>query len=175
MASSQSSSPSHSSQATILSKQRFRLSAETPQLLAAADHSCLRLAGEYGPMRRPTDPMAGIRRLAAAVLLQAVLDLREARDLRVWKDAEAFFFPDDSDKRERFRWALECSAIDPQWLCERVGRVRQDMHEPQSFECKRHGTLPPSEFRDGKCKKCRREKTNKTTQRAAAAHGGLSA
>jgi hypothetical protein len=119
--------------------------------------------------------MAAVRRLAAAVVLQAITDLCEPRDLQVWKDAEAFFFPDDSTKRTRFPWALECSAIDPQWLREHLARLRQEMHEPQSFECQKHGDLPASEFRDGKCKKCRREQNKRSTQRTAAARGGLSA
>jgi hypothetical protein len=104
------------------------------------------------------DPTIGMRRLAVAILLQSVIDFREARDLRVWKDAEAFLFPEDPDRREHFRRTLECSAVDPYWLRKRLVLAREQTPVPQSYSCKNCGPLPASEFRNGDCKKCRRER-----------------
>jgi hypothetical protein len=111
--------------------------------------------GEPEPTRH--DPTCGMRRLAVAVILQAAIDFIETKDPRVWKDAERFLFPEDSENQEHFRWTLEVSAIDARWLRARLGHAREQTAGPSGFRsCKNCGPLPISEFREGDCKKCRR-------------------
>jgi hypothetical protein len=112
--------------------------------------------GELEPVRH--DPLCGMRRLAQAVILQAALDFTESKDPHAWKDAERFLFAEDPKNQELFRWTLEVSAIDPRWLRRCLFRAREQTSRPPGLRsCKNCGPLPISEFRNGDCKKCRRE------------------
>jgi hypothetical protein len=109
--------------------------------------------GELEPVRH--DPMCGMRRLAQAVILQAALDFVEARDLRTWTDAALFLFPENDESRDDYRLTVEASGLDPFWLYRRLTEAGKQPAPLRS--CVHCGPLPISEFRDGSCKKCRRE------------------
>jgi hypothetical protein len=113
------------------------------------------------------DSATGIRRLAVAILIQALIDFREARDRRHREDAKAFLFPKDPGRAQLFRETVECSAVDRFWLREKLMRMQERTPESLSRRCKNCGLLPLSEFRNGQCKKCLREKACRLRRRSA--------
>ncbi len=117
------------------------------------------------------DPTFGMRRMALAVIRQAVVDFTKARDFQIWRDAERFLFPDDAENREDLRRTVEASGTDRYRLDNQLARAREltpvrvptQTTEPPGFRsCKNCGLLPVSLFgaanRDGKlrrqCKRC---------------------
>jgi hypothetical protein len=75
----------------------------------------------------PEDPMRAIKRLAQAVIVQALIDFTRAHtraeDREVWSDASRFLFPDDPDQQEFLRWTVEVSALDPYRLRANLTRM----------------------------------------------------
>ena len=53
-----------------------------------------------------------MKRLAQAVLVQALIDFTRAQDRGLWSDASRFLFPRDPDRPEFLDWTLEVSSID---------------------------------------------------------------
>ncbi len=101
------------------------------------------------------EPLFGMRRLAAAVILQAAVDFTETKDPRVWMDARRFLFPEDPGIQEHFRWTVEVAAIDPDWLRAHLLEARERTAVPSGIRsCSKCG----SEFRGANCSQCRREK-----------------
>ena len=67
----------------------------------------------------PPDPNYAVRRLAAAVLLRAVLDSR-VTDPHVRRDALLFLNPRDERFREHLQLTLQVSGVNQRWFRRRI-------------------------------------------------------
>jgi hypothetical protein len=76
-----------------------------------------------------------VRRLAAAVLVQAVLDSRLQADCHR-QDAAQFLYPQSEAAREHLRRMAELAGLSPAWLNELSGRLCGDAtsYHPQVHE-----------------------------------------
>jgi hypothetical protein len=73
----------------------------------------------------PPDLNRPVRRLAQAVLVQALLDYaRSERSTRARLSARDFLWPADQELRERFLWAVQAGGLNEGCLSGRLARLR---------------------------------------------------
>ena len=72
---------------------------------------------------QPADPNRGMRRLAQAVLAQAVADFKSL-DQYLRHHAEQFLYP-SAERLEDLRWTIEVSALGSEWMNQNLTRLRR--------------------------------------------------
>jgi hypothetical protein len=122
---------------------------------------------EDAPEPEPIDPLRGVKRLAAAILLRAVEDFLQAKNRETWIGAQRFLFPQDPACRELLRWTIDISQVNGTWLRKRLASAV--ISEPKLLDfhdCTNCGSLPVSNFCSGwdgalvsVCKRCAAERS----------------
>jgi hypothetical protein len=83
-------------------------------------------------------PTRGIRHLAVAVLLRAVLDSK-AQDKYYRFDAQRFLYPRNDQRRFHLLRTAECAGMDPHWLRECLDRTANSL-APELRKCPKCGS-----------------------------------
>jgi hypothetical protein len=93
---------------------------------------------EVDGLPSPKNKDRPLQRLAAAIVLQAVVDYQGSKDRRLWLNARSFLYPSDPAGQEHLRRLTE--HWDRNWLRRGLDRLRSSTLEPTGCSVHQQGT-----------------------------------